>query len=254
MSSPKRRAITAADRALLWSRSGGMCCFPNCNQQCVQEASDEDPSAIIGQIAHIEAKSDSGPRANPFLAYQQRDAYSNLILLCPTHHRIVDALESTYTVDTIQGWKKDGERAYSEFLAEKMETVTFAELETITQALVNCGTTPSTSITVIPPRDKMVRNGLTGQTERLINIGLLQSKQVQEFVETMSGLDSSFVGRLTSGFVSEYQRRRRDGLEGDSLFESMRLFSAQQRTGILYQCAGLAVLVYLFERCDVFEQ
>ena len=92
------------------------------------------------------------------------------------------------------------------------------------------------------------------QTANLLNIGLLQSKQVQKFVETMSGFDSTFTGRLTSGFVNEYQRHRQAGLEGDSLFEAMRLFSAQGRSDIRYQSAGLAVLVYLFERCEVFEQ
>ena len=70
----------------------------------------------------------------------------------------------------------------------------------------------------------------------------------------MSGIDNTFLGRLISGFVREYQRQVGEGLEGDSLFESMRLFSAQGRSEIRYQSAGLAVLVYLFERCEVFEQ
>ena len=70
----------------------------------------------------------------------------------------------------------------------------------------------------------------------------------------MSGLDGTFVANLTSGFVEEYQRLRSEGLDGDSLFNEMQLFSAQWRTDLLHQGAGLAVLVYLFERCEVFEQ
>ena len=221
---------------------------------CVEEANNADPSAVIGQIAHIEAKSDAGPRANPLLSDQQRDAYSNLILLCPTHHTLVDARESTYSVDVVRSWKTDMETRFREFLTQEMGSVTFAELETITQALVNSGPAPSTSISVIPLQEKMDRSGLTVQTAGLINIGLLQSKQVQQFVEQMSGIDSTFPGRLTSGFVNEYRQQRQDGLEGDSLFEAMRVFSTQRRSAIRNQSAGLAVLVYLFDRCEVFEQ
>ena len=254
MTSPRRRSFRNADRALLWSRSGGVCCFPECNVICVEEANDGNPSAVIGQIAHIEAKSVAGPRANPSLTDQQRDAYPNLILLCPTHHRLVDAHENSYPVDLVRGWKRDRETRFKEFLVEGMARITFAELETITQSLVNSGVALSASMSVIPPQEKMARNGLTEQTAGLLNIGLLQSKQVQDFVESMSGLDRTFIARLTSGFVNEYQLQRQDGLEGDSLFEAMRMFSAQGTSDLRYQSAGLAVLVYLFERCEVFEQ
>ena len=100
----------------------------------------------------------------------------------------------------------------------------------------------------------MNRNGLTEATEHLLNIGLLQVKQVQQFVQDMSALDTTFVAKLTSGFVDEYQQLRSEGIEGDSLFNEMQLFSAHWRTAPLHQGAGLAVLVYLFERCEVFER
>ena len=252
--SKRRRSYTSADKALLWSRSLGICCFPNCDVSCVEDATNGDPSAIIGHIAHIQSKSDTGPRANPYLSHQQRDAYTNLILLCPNHHRLVDARESTYTIDELRSWKTDMVTMFHQVLTREMVRVTFAELETVTQALVNSGATPSSSISVIPLRQKMTRNGLTEQTEDLFRIGLLQLGQVQDFVQTMSGLDRAFVARLTSGFVNEYQLQTENGLERDSLFETMRLFSAQGRSDIRYQCAGLAVLVYLFERCEVFER
>ena len=254
MSSQRRRTYTLPDRALLWSRSGGLCCFPECDVLCVEEANNGDPSATIGEIAHIEANSDYGPRANPHLSDRQRNAYANLILLCPTHHEIVDARESTYTVEVLRGWKTDRETKVLDFLVREMQSITFAELETITQALVNNGATLADSMSVIPPQAKMDRNGLTGWTGTFFNIGLVQSKQVEQFVESMSSLDSSFVGRLTSGFINEYQLHIRAGLEGDSLFAAMQLFSAQGRSELRFQSAGLAVLVYLFERCEVFEQ
>ena len=250
----RRRSYRSADTALLWSRSGGLCSFPECYTVCVLEANNGDQSAIIGEIAHIEASSDDGPRPNPTLSDLERDAYSNLILLCPNHHRLVDSRDSTYTASMLRGWKQDTETRFCELLEQGIVSITFAELETITQALVNSKATPSISMSVIPPLEKMNRNGLTERVRTLFNIGIIQSGQVQQFVETMSGIDGTFVGRLTSGFVTEYHYHRKAGLEGDSLFEAMRLFSAQGRSDIRCQAAGLAVLVYLFERCEVFEQ
>ena len=253
MARPRRR-YRSADTALLWSHSGGICGFPGCNERCVAEANEEDPSAILGEIAHIEAKSNSGPRANPSLTDEQRDSYHNLILLCRNHHRLVDASESTYSVDELLGWKSDIERRHREFLTQEMRQVTFAELEVITQALVNSGEPRPTTFTVVPPQEKMARNGLSEQTGFLITIGLIQSGQVQQYVETMSSIDRTFVDRLTLGFTNEYHQHSRAGLEGDSLFEELRLFATQGSLKIRHQCAGLAVLVYLFERCEVFEQ
>ena len=254
MSSPVGRNYTRAATALLWSRSAGLCCFPECDVMCVEEENNGDPSTILGKIAHIEARSDAGQRANPVLSDRERNFYPNLILLCANHHERIDSRESTYTVEMLRGWKADRETKVLGFLAREMQSITFAELETITQALVNNGPTPSDSLTVIPPQAKMNRNGLTAQTGTLLNIGLLQSKQVQRFVEQMSGIDRTFVARLRSGFANEYQRNIQDGLAGDSLFEAMRMFSSQGKTHIRFQSAGLAVLVYLFERCEVFEQ
>ena len=248
------RYIRAADRALLWARSGGLCCFPECGSVCVLEANNLDQSAIIGEIAHIVASSNTGPRADLSLPNELRNEYENLILLCPTHHTTVDAFENTYTVEDLRRWKTDAETRYSEFLTREMESITFAELDAITQALVSDGASVSTSFSIVPPREKMARNGLTAQTESLINIGLVQGRQVQDFVEKMGGLDRRFIDRLTSGFINAYQQHRQEGLEGDALFETMRLFSSQGKSDIKLQCAGLAVLVYLFERCEVFEQ
>lgn len=250
----RKRSYRRADLALLWSRSGGSCSFPECREVLVLEASRGDQSTIVGEVAHIEASSDAGPRSNPNLSDQQRDEYPNLILLCPNHHRLVDARDSTYTVDVLRSWKRDTETRFRKSLAEGVVDITFAELEMITQALVNNNKTQSGSITVIPPQEKLNRNGLTERTRDLLNIGLVQSGQVEEFVETMGGIDVTFVGRLISGFVNEYHQQMQAGLKGDSLFEAMRLFSSQGRTDIRFQSAGLAVLVYLFERCEVFEK
>ena len=254
MSTLGRRRYTRPDLNLLWSRSGGLCGFPGCQVNCVEPANDNDASTTVGRIAHIEAHSDSGPRANPNLSQPERDAYDNLILICATHHDLVDGQPNTYTVDTLRDWKTAQEERYRQFLAQAMPQITFVELEAITNVLVNGEQSTVSPITVIPPQDKFDRNGLTGQSILWFNMGMQQIQQVERYVEATGSVDRTFVTRLTSGFITHYQQQREAGLQGDALFAEMFQFSSQGRTEFAFQSAGLAVLTYLFERCEVFEQ
>jgi hypothetical protein len=66
--------------------------------------------ATVGEIAHIVAKSPEGPRGSNPLPVAERDEYSNLILLCPTHHKIVDDNEPDWPVEVLQQVKVDHEK------------------------------------------------------------------------------------------------------------------------------------------------
>jgi hypothetical protein len=57
-------------------------------------------------MAHVFAASDEGPRPNPDLTPQQRGAYENLILLCPTCHVTIDKAPDAYPDALILGWKR----------------------------------------------------------------------------------------------------------------------------------------------------
>lgn len=64
----------------------------------------------VGEIAHIVARSPAGPRGNNPLPIAERDEYSNLILLCPTHHKIVDENEADWPIEVLQQLKEDHEK------------------------------------------------------------------------------------------------------------------------------------------------
>lgn len=221
---------------------------------CVESTQGASTPITLGHVAHIEAWSDDGPRANPSLSLEQRNAYDNLIVLCPNHHKIVDEYENTYTVDVLKSWKRDREASLKGLRTQQMGKITFAELEVITQSLVNNPQPSGDSMDLVPLRQKMERNSLTQRSEVLINAGLLQSSQVRDYVRTVTALDPSFATRLTSRFVNTYLMLRQQRFEGDALFAAVMQFASQGRSCFRYQCAGLAVLVYLFEICEVFER
>lgn len=65
---------------------------------------------VLGEMAHIEAAESGGPRRNPSLKPQERNRYSNLLLLCPTHHTEIDKNPDKWTVQVLRKLKREHER------------------------------------------------------------------------------------------------------------------------------------------------
>ena len=74
---------------------------------------------MIGDIAHIEASSDTGPRPNVALTSKERDHYDNLILLCKNCHARLDGQKNSNSVEYIRQLRADHERWVRERLPER---------------------------------------------------------------------------------------------------------------------------------------
>jgi hypothetical protein len=59
-----------------------------------------------GEIAHIHAHSEGGPRFDTNLSESERDSYQNTLLLCRRHHRIIDADPLSHPADLLKEWKR----------------------------------------------------------------------------------------------------------------------------------------------------
>jgi len=97
--------LSEKDIKLLWGRAKGICSYPSCNEDLTMYLEKGD-SMVIGEMAHIIARSKGGPRGSETIPKHKLNSYENLILLCPTHHRMIDRAPSNYTVEQILGWKK----------------------------------------------------------------------------------------------------------------------------------------------------
>ena len=235
-------------------RSGGVCAFSSCRRELVIAATAADDITQISEIAHIVGHSDDGPRGDPNFPRDQLDIYENWILLCPTCHAVVDAQSNTYTVAKLKDIKVEHENWVRSSLATEMRNVGFSELESIIKAISSVPEMPTEDFTVTAPREKMVRNQLSNQVGNLIVMGMTRSREVSDYLKKSSTRDADFPERLKSGFIAAYRRFRSEGLVDDALFEAMHKFASGGSVTIQKQAAGLAVLVYLFESCEVFEK
>ncbi len=73
------------------------------------DASETDDESIVGEACHIVAQSADGPRGISNLTPEQRDKFSNLILLCNIHHKQIDDQSNTFTVEKLEHIKSEHE-------------------------------------------------------------------------------------------------------------------------------------------------
>jgi len=203
-------------------------------------------------MAHIEGENPGSARYNPDMTGDQRTAYDNLILLCPSHHTEVDKNQAQYPVEKLRQIKKDHEKWVEDSLKRQMPQITFAELEVILKYLPAAPVPlENGSITVVPPGKKIKKNDLSVAVGNSITMGMMQVKLVEDYLNKHP--DLQFAARLTKGFVDKYVEARGTGLMGDELFYELWDFSISSSTDFTRKAAGLSVLVYFFEKCKVFE-
>jgi hypothetical protein len=241
------------DLILLYMRAGGHCSFPGCSEELLSPPTTTDEAALLGYAAHIVAHADRGPRGDPSFPQSERRRYANLILLCGNHHTLVDKQPYAYTADELRGWKQEHERRVEERFPTAMQAWGFSELEQVTRAIAGEPMEPVTDFSVTPPAGKMQRNRLTARVGFWLNLGYMKTRDVEQYIGECGQEEPTFPERLKAGFLQEYWRLRHDGLDGDELFETLRAFASGGTGNLSLQAAGVAVLVYLFDKCEVFE-
>jgi hypothetical protein len=209
---------------------------------------------VVGQISHIYAHSDRGPRGKPRMTEQERREADNLILFCPTHHVIVDGQHETYSATLLLEWKQKHERPYRDSLSARLNDVGYFELDVAARALVAAAKNTTNNYTVIPPNEKIAKNKLGSTSTMLLTLGAAKSKEVTEVLRNSVQLEITFADRLRNGFQAKYRALVAEGLVGDDLFMAMYDWAGGGGQDKAREVAGLCILAHLFILCDVFEK
>ena len=184
---------------------------------------------------------------------EERDHYDNLIYLCPSCHTKIDKQEDDYPAEDLFQLKEEHESWVSSRLDEVMSEVTFAELEIAAKSIASGAHADGEDFSVIPPDEKIRKNGLSKKSRKYISMGLSESNEVERFISSMTQVDSEYPERLKSGFRAEYDKLKKE-TSGDELFMGMLEFALKGASGFKQQAASLAILSHLFHLCDIFEK
>ncbi len=105
------------DIKMLWGRSGNRCAI------CRLELAPIGSSYTLGEMAHIVARAENGPRGKDDIPARDRDLYPNRILLCPSHHVEIDGDTARWSVPKLHKTKAEHEVWVTEQLGHGRITV-----------------------------------------------------------------------------------------------------------------------------------
>ena len=242
--------IPEKDSKTLFLRSGNRC--TKCKRVLVINRTETDPESIIAIKAHIKGEKPQAPRYDPAMSDTKRNCYANLICVCGDCHKEIDDQPNTFSVEVLHKMKEEHEEWIYRSTLDEVPRITFVELSIVTKFLVAGNYNKEDSFSVTAPKNKIERNKLSPTSESLILMGMTQVQQVGHFINRCP--DIEFGERLKQGFVLEYLRLiEEDELSGDELFDALLSFASGGSNDFKQKAAGLSVLTYMFEKCEVFE-
>ena len=229
--------------------------MPDCRRPLVLDKTDEgDPEALIGVLAHIAGLNPGSARYDSTMSDDERNSADNLLAVCSSCHVKIDAQDSKYTAERLRKIKQDHTVWISDAVKKNMHEITFPELEGVISRVATLRAELGESHAIEPAiklHNKIAKNRLSPWASDMISAGLTQVKLVAACINESS--DATLANRLKAGMVHKYEQLRKEGLDGDELFDAMWKLSGKG-SGIKQSAAGLAVLVYFFEACEVFEK
>lgn len=101
-----RTSINEKTRMRLWAVSGGRC--EMCNRLLYQDLV-YGYDGNFGEMAHIHAVSEGGPRHKYGMSSEEKNNIDNLMLLCEEHHHMVDTYPGDFCEGILLKKKKDHE-------------------------------------------------------------------------------------------------------------------------------------------------
>ncbi|MCK4968054.1 MAG: hypothetical protein KAS12_03275 [Candidatus Aenigmarchaeota archaeon] len=241
--------ITEKNKRIVFSRCGNRCSFSNC-KQIIAFKGESEKYTNSGELAHIKGDKKGSERYDSSQSDGDCNNPDNLILLCGTHHKIIDDQSDIYTVNKLTEMKQQHEKWVLEQYSKNVNELTFAELEVIKKFIISNDIVNS-DMSVLHLRDKIKKNEISSKTEIVIKLGLARTKLVKKYIDT--NLDLEFGERLKMGFIKEYNKQKKQ-FEGDALFDKLHNFSSGGSTDFRDMAASLTILCYFFEKCDVFEK
>ena len=102
--------ISPKVRYLLWAKAAGRCQFDGCNEPLYQDHVTQI-EMNFADVAHIIGDRPGGPRGDEIFSLDKEycNSASNLMLMCPKHHRMIDQITETFSLEAMRSMKKEHE-------------------------------------------------------------------------------------------------------------------------------------------------
>ena len=129
----------------------------------------------------------------------------------------------------------------------------FAELEVLAKYLVSSTasiqTVPTFSLLSI---DKKIKKNSLSDVQKYITMGLSSNLTIEDYLNRHP--DPSFATQLTNIMAQKYQELKSQRMDNYEIFDELWTFASGNNSDFSYKAAGLGILTYFFEKCEVFEK
>ncbi len=232
----------------LHTKSGNHCAI--CKRILVDGVSND--TACVGENAHIYGEKPGSARYDETKPSEYVNSYENLIYACASCHKIIDTEIASFPPKKLFSLKKEHEEWVNKQLEEASNTYTFSELEVLAKYLMGTfQNSNSGDFSITKISDKIDKNSLKDFIKE-INMGLIQVITVEDYLNRHP--DVNFAQRLT-GFMSDtYKDLKKVCEDSNEIFNKLWDIASGNRKEFSYRAAGLGILVYFFEECEVFEK
>lgn len=139
MSRPKENDFSERIKRLAGRSVGFRCCFPGCNRLLISKKENSDEILNTAEYAHIIAASPGGPRYDSSVSSDDIKSYDNCIVLCATHHHVIDNNPNNYPSKKLKDWKSIAEERTRQEMLLPNNYNSGEELEALFSSLLATG-------------------------------------------------------------------------------------------------------------------
>ena len=251
------RHITPTTKLILYSEASGQCSMEDCKEDLIFPLT--TGKTQLGNIAHIEALNEGGPRFNPKLSVKERNSEDNLMLVCQNCHAKIDADTEKYTVEYLKEIKRNHIRKMKIIRENSSANFHYEDLYYASKNIINNEITPlKTNYEFYEDYElpdieyKMNKNELTPISRDNIVNGVAQQPLIERFFIDMSKEDTLFFDKVKSSLKNCYKSLEKQ-YSGDYLFLGI-YENFKKGLNNTQQSACLGIIVYFFIICELFEK
>ncbi len=260
MAKKNRKQIPNKTQRILFAQSAGICSMPDCNNPIIITEINNEKSSIA-ELAHIEAYNPDGARFNPNLSEDERNYEKNIIVVCKNCHKKIDDFPEIYTVEKLKQIKQE-HITKIELLKENLINFDFKDLTFASNSILeNSIKNKDNNIISLEHEStyelrsidhKLRKNNLTYPSKHLVLSALTQQNTVTSFMSDCSKNNENFPNQLKISLKETYNKLKKNH-SGDELFFEM-YSQFKDNLNETEQAACLAIIVYFFTICELFEK
>ena len=244
-----KASISKREERVLHTKSGNRCAI--CKTVLVDV--DKCPHVCLGENAHIYGEKPGAARYDVTKDAAFVNSEKNLIFLCCNCHKKVDTNVISYPAEKLFKIKNQHEQWVVEKLQEGSASYGFAELDVLAKYIVSSRASIQTDMSCfLLSIDKKIERNTLDDFTNYITIGLSNHATINNFLNKHP--DSSFATRLTNIMAHKYRELKSQCTDNCEIFDRLWSFASGNSSDFLYKSAGLGILTYFFEKCDVFEK